>query len=126
MALLARTLANQGKLADALGWCEKAIAAERINPVHYYLAGTILQNQQEPEKAMQALQKALYLDQNFALAHFTLGRITRQLGRITESERHMRNALSLLAAMNKEEAVPESDGMTAGRLAEIVQSMQQG
>ena len=125
MALLSRTLANQGKLADALEWCEKAISAERINPVYYYLLGTILQNQGETGKAIQVFQKALYLDQNFVLAHFTLGNLTHQLGKLRESERHMRNTLSLLAAMKKEEVVPESDGLTAERLAEIVQSMLQ-
>jgi len=125
MALLSRTLANQGKLADALEWCEKAISAERINPLHYYLLGTILQNQGETGKAIQVLQKALYLDQNFVLAHFTLGNLTHQLGKFRESERHMRNTLSLLVAFKKEDVVPESDGMTAGRLSEIAQSMLQ-
>ena len=123
MSLLVRALANQGKLADALAWCEKAIAAERINPLHYYLLGTILQNQGETQKAIRAFQKALYLDQNFVLAHFALGNLTHQTVNLRESERHMRNTLSLLAAMKKEEPIPESDGLTAGRLAEIVQSM---
>ena len=43
MLLLARAYANQRKLAAALDWCDKAIAAEKLAAPAHYLRATILQ-----------------------------------------------------------------------------------
>lgn len=122
-ALLARSCANQGKLAEALEWCEKAVAAEKLNPGFHYLHATILQEQGQAEEAVIALKRALYLDQNFVLAHFSLGNVTRQQGRTKESDKHFNNAIRLLSGYSQEDILPESDGITAGRLLEIIASM---
>ncbi len=62
IALLARAYANQGKLTEALEWCEKAIVADKLNPGFYYLCATILQEQGQVEEAVKSLKQALYLD----------------------------------------------------------------
>jgi chemotaxis protein methyltransferase CheR len=54
------------------------------------------------------------------LAHFTLGNLARQQGRLKESAKHFENALSLLGACPSDEILPESDAMTAGRLSDII------
>jgi hypothetical protein len=41
-------------------------------------------------------------------------------GDLKESEKHFENVLLLLASYGPEEAVPESEGMSARRLREIV------
>lgn len=122
MALLARTYANQGGLTDALEWCQKAVAADRLNPGWCYLLSTILQEQGEVEVAVTALKRALYLDPRFALAHFALGNLTRRQGKLKESRRHFHNALSILGGYRQEQLLPESEGITAGRLIEIIRS----
>ena len=122
MTLLARAHANQGQLADALGWCEKAVAADKLNPARYYLLSTILLEQGSTEACDAALQRALYLDPNYALAHFALGNLRRHQGKHEHSRRHFRNALAVLRACGSDEVLPESEGLSAGRLAEIVQS----
>lgn len=123
MALLARLFANQGKLREALGWCERAISADKLSPTFRYLFATILQEQARHEEAVNSLRQALYLDPNFVLAHFMLGNLARQQQKFKESERHFANALTILRAYPRGEALPESDGMTAGRLAEIITAM---
>ena len=40
-----------------------------------------------------------------------------------EARRHFSNALRLLAGRPPEEVLPESDGLTAGRLTEIIKSL---
>ena len=122
IALLARIYANQGRIADALEWCNKAVAADKLNPGWCYLLATILQEQGRPGEAVAALKRALYLDQNHALAHFALGNLTRRRGKFKESGRHFRNALSILSGYRQEHVLPDSEGVTAGRLAEIIQS----
>lgn len=123
MALLARVYANQGKLTEALQWCEKAIAAEKLSPCHHYLCATILQEQARVEEASLSLKRSLYLDPNFVLAHFALGNLAQRRGKFGESEKYFRNALSLLRGYRPEALLPESEGITAGRLLEVLRSM---
>ena len=120
MTLLARVHANQGNLAEALAWCDKAIAKQKIEPGIHYLRATILQERGALDEAVRSLQKILYLDPNFALAHFTLGMIALQRGPSAASDKHFENARALLATYPPEEILPESGGITPGRLTEII------
>ncbi|HWP47218.1 MAG TPA: CheR family methyltransferase [Candidatus Limnocylindrales bacterium] len=122
-ALLAKVYANQGKLQEALSWCKKAIAINKLNPGYHYLLGLILQEQGQMEEAMVALKRALYLDQNFVLAHFVLGNLTQQQGRFKESARYFENTLRLLQGYQEGDVLPESEGMTAGKLSELIISL---
>ena len=119
----ARECANQGRLAEAVRWCEKAIAADKLNPAHYYLLATIRQEEGQTNQAAQSLNHALYLNPDFVLAHFALGNLRLSQGRHREAERHFKNALVLLRQYPRGETLPESDGLTVGRLAEIIASV---
>ncbi len=119
-ALLARVYANQGKLREALECCGKAIAAEKVNAGSHYLRATILLEQGLLQEAGASLQRALYADQDYVLAHFLLGNLARRQGKVRNARRHFENALSLLKGCDRNQVLPESDGMTAGRLAEII------
>jgi chemotaxis protein methyltransferase CheR len=120
MALLARVYANEGRLDEALEWCGKAVDAEKLNPGWHYLLATILGEQGLIEEAVAALKRALYLDPNHALAHFALGNLIRRQGRLKDSDRYLWNALSILNGYQREQILPESEGITAGRLAEMI------
>ena len=120
LSLLARAHANLGRLCDALEWCKKAIAADRLNAGLYYLQATIQQEQGEMEAASASLKQALYLDQDFVPAHFALGNLSMRRGRSKESIKHFENAAYLLKKYKQEEVLPDSEGMTAGRLSEII------
>ncbi len=119
----ARTCADQGRLEEALTSCRNAIAIERTNPAAHFLYAAICQELGWPEETIAALRKILYLDQYFILAHHALGGLFRRLGRHKESRRHLAAALDLLAARSRDEIVPESGGMTCGRLVESVRAM---
>jgi chemotaxis protein methyltransferase CheR len=121
-ALLARVYANQGKLAEASRCSEQAVAADRLNPSCHILQATILQEQGAIPEAIRALQRALYLEPNLILAHFALGNMARRQEKIREAARHFDNARTLLGACAPEQVLPEFDGITAGRLMEIIRS----
>lgn len=123
LVLLARACANQGRLADALKWCKKAIAADTLNPGYHYLLATILLEHGLLEETIQSLKKALYLDPHFVLAYFVLGNIMQKQGEPETSRKYFKNAFELASAQKPEEALPESEGMTAGRLSEIIEAM---
>ncbi|WP_266171132.1 CheR family methyltransferase [Dyella subtropica] len=119
----AREYANQGRLAEAAECCEKAMAADKLNPAPHYLYAVIQQEQGQYDLAIQSLTRAVYLDSRFVLAYFALGNLHLALGRRREAGRHFRNALELLQQLPPDDIVPESEGLSAGRLAEIVSSV---
>jgi chemotaxis protein methyltransferase CheR len=121
-SLLSRAYANQGKLGEALEWCQKAIASDRLNPSLYYLQATILEEKGDLEAAATSLKRALYLDQDFVLAHIALGNLSVRRQQPAQADRHFGNAVSLLKAYPEAAIIPESEGMTAGRLMDIINS----
>jgi chemotaxis protein methyltransferase CheR len=125
VTLAIRALANEGKLSQALAECEKAIIKEKLNPILHYLRAAILQEQNREDEAIASLKRALYLDQDLVLAHFTLGNLMLRRGNIQNTKKCFRNALSLLDLLKQDEILPESDGLTAGRFREIINATMQ-
>lgn len=119
----ARDCANQGRLSEAAEWCRKAIDADKLDPAQHYLLSAIQQEQGQQDAAAQSLMRALYLDPDFILAHYALGNLRQLQGRRREAQRHFDNALASLRTRLPDEILPESDGLTAGRLMEIILSM---
>ena len=118
-----RALANEGQLAAARTASERWIEAEKIEPAAYYLHAMISQELGEAATARRSLQRALYLDADFVLAHFALGNLARNEGHGADAGRHFGNALHLLRDMPPDAALPEADGLTAGRLSEIIETL---
>ena len=118
--LIAKILANQGRLAEALGFCEEAVSADKCNARLHYLLATILEEQKQVEEARVSLKKALYLDRNFVLAHFALANLSLRSGKVTDARKHFSNVTEILSGYKPDDIIPESEGITAGRLAEII------
>ncbi len=123
MALLAKAFANLGRLEKAIKWSRQAVNTEKLNPGHHHLLSTICQEQGDIKGSIRSLKHALYLDPEFVLAHFALGNLTLKEGRFSESMKHFNNARALLLSMEPEKILPYSDGMTAGRLTEVINAM---
>jgi len=120
----ARACADEGRLAEAVEWCGKAIVADKLNPAHYYLLATIEQERGQGDAAERALGRALYLEPDFILAHFALGNLCLAAGRRSQARRHFANALTLLRACPADVLLPEADGLSTGRLIEIISAVQ--
>ncbi|MHB9072278.1 MAG: CheR family methyltransferase [Desulfobaccales bacterium] len=118
----ARSCADLGDLAAALSWCEQAVAANRLNPAWHYLRAAILQEQDVLGDAASSLRKAIYLDQDFIMAHFALGNVTLRQGNTRGARKHFDNVLTLLDGYPPDQPLPEAEGIIAGRLREIVLS----
>lgn len=117
----ARDCADQGRLAEAAEWCHKALAADKLNPAHHYLLGTIRREQGQDEEAARSLANAIYLEPDFVIAHYALGNLRQSQGRMAEAQRHFDNALTSLRTHPAGEVIPESDGLTSGRLREFIE-----
>jgi chemotaxis protein methyltransferase CheR len=122
-SLLARALANRGDLAAALAWCDRWVVADKLDPSGHYLRAVVLQELGDNEQARRALQRAIYLHPDFVLAHFALANLARSCGTIAEAKKHFAIALELLRGYQPDDLLPESDGLTAGRLTAIITSI---
>ncbi|TAL70522.1 MAG: tetratricopeptide repeat protein [Bacteroidetes bacterium] len=118
--LLAKIAGNRGLSEESIAYCKKAIEIDKLNPEPYYLLSTISQESGKYGEAVDWLKKAIYLDSRFVIAHFGLGNLFLKLGKITESKKYFKNAGNLLKNFNDDEIIPESSGITAGRLKEII------
>jgi chemotaxis protein methyltransferase CheR len=122
LTLLARICANLGELAEARSWLEKAISKDKLNTGLHYLRAVILQEQGATEEGAFALKRTLYLDPNFVLAHFALGNLALRQKNFKEADKHFTNVLGLLVDYQPNDVLPQSDGLAAGRLKEMVMS----
>lgn len=126
LLLLSRAYANMGRLEEASRWCERAQTANPLNKTVYILLATIRQEQARGAEAVKSLKKALYLDQDFVIAHFMLGKLLSSSGGGAQAQMHIRTAHKLLETIKEDDLLPESDGMMAGRLKVILASMLKG
>ncbi|MGR3177462.1 MAG: CheR family methyltransferase [Candidatus Anammoxibacter sp.] len=123
ITLITQSYANKGELDQALEWSNKAISIDKMNPACHYLNATILLEQGRTVEVANALKRTIYLNNDFILAHFMIGNIFSQQGKLKQSDKHFKNALILLSACEPEDILPYSEGMTAGRLTETIRSM---
>lgn len=122
MAAQARQLANRGLLNESLEWCDRAIAGDKLNPSWSFLRASILLELGETAGAVLALQRTLYLDHDLVMAHFGLANLLLREGKQQQAHKHYRNAMGLLADYAAEQPLPEAEGITAGRLGEIIEA----
>ena len=126
LALGARAFANLGRFSEARKFCEQAIAADRLSAQNHYLLSIILEQQGDLAAAASSLKNVLFIDQDYLLAYLALGNLSRQVGDAGECERNFGNALRILERRDPHEVLPEADGMTAGRLAQMIRGMSKG
>ena len=122
--LMARAEENQGKLTDARRWIERALAVEKLRPSIHFLHATVLQEQEEWALAAEALEKCLYLEPEYVLAHVALADLADRSGRAEKAKRHRSLALRWLRRHTPEAIIAEAEGLTAGRLAALIEARQ--
>ena len=97
------------------------IAADKLNArLHFLRASFLMEQSGAAGEAEMALRRAIYLEPDFALAHFALGNLARRRHDATAARRSLTIALRLLAQQEPDTLLPESDNLTAGHLAEVI------
>ena len=125
-ALAAKACANLGEFEQAISWCDKAVVEDKMRADLYYLKAAILQGQNRTQEAIEFLGRAIYVEPEFVLAHFMLGNLSLNDGRQDTADKHFANTLDLLGKLEEGAIVPESGGMTAGRLMRIIEMISGG
>jgi len=120
VVLLVKIFSNQGKLNEAMEWCRRGMDIDKCNPEYYYLLALIFLEQGRTEEAISSLKSSIYLEGDHVLSHYMLGYILFQKGDRNKAGKYFSNVLNLLAQYDKESILPGSDGLSAGKLTEIV------
>lgn len=97
---LGATLANQGKLDEALPEYEAALEIRPSAELHYKL-GTALLAAHQPKPAQTHLEKAVELKPDFAEAYFELALALTDQDQLDAATRHLQKALSLQPELQK-------------------------
>ncbi len=121
-ALLAKTYANLGQLEQAQHWAERAIQEDRLLAEAHYTLALIYEEQGLREKATESLRKTLFLNREHVLAHYVLGTLYRGSGNDEMARKAWENATRILNRRRPDEVVPDSDGVTTGRLLQVVEA----
>jgi chemotaxis protein methyltransferase CheR len=123
--LLGQASANLGLWEEAERWCSQAISLDKLALRAYYTLALVFQHQGHLDAAIGAMKKVVYIDRSNVLGHFGLADLYRNQGQFPQALKSLDNARRLLAARSEEELIPDSGGITAGRLRETVIRQQQ-
>ena len=125
LGLLAHIHAKAGALRRALAWSERALEIDKSDADAHYLHATILSGLAQDAAAVRALNRALDLAPDHALAHYRLGVIALRDRAAVRARAHIEYARTILAGRPRNEMVDAIDGLTHGKLLSIVQALAQ-
>ena len=115
-----RSLANAAKWSAALSLCGRLLQEDDLDPEAHYLHGQILDHCGQAAASEAALRRALFLDRNFALAHYHLGLSSAVRGDAAQAVRALRNARQALRDIDDTAEVRAGDGLRAAELRALV------
>ncbi|MNF98754.1 Tetratricopeptide repeat protein [compost metagenome] len=118
---MVRSWADQQRGDEAEPWLQRALALDPTSAGAHWLAAMLAQQAGDEQAAVTELQKVLYLDPEFILAHFHLARLLRGHG--AGRARALRNCRELLARQPPEAPVPQGDGLSCAQLLRLCEQL---
>ncbi len=122
LLLMGRIELARNDLGQAVKYLDQAIAIDKLNAHAYYLRSAIHQSAGDDAGAIKALKNTIFLDSAFITAHFTLACLYKQRGQDRLANKGWENVLRLMSDRDKDEIVPDANGVTFGKLEEIVKA----
>lgn len=115
-----RALADRAEWGDALAVCNRLLETDPMNAAAHLYRGLVLEGMGDGTAAEDALRKALYLDKDFVIARFHLGRIRQDQGKAKGAAQAFRSALRAMEGLAQDCALPHGDGLAVADVAAIV------
>lgn len=122
VSLIVKAFANLGNLSEAHKWGLKLLSLNGTDASHYYLMATILMEMNDAASAGEILKRALYFNPHHLLSQYMMGMIAVKFGKGQSGKKHFKNVMEILEPFQDSEVIPEADGLTAGRLREMVRN----
>lgn len=120
--LLARAQANLGELDEALDHALNAVETDKLCPEYHYLLAMIQLEKDAQEEAGRSLRRVVYLDERHLMALFSLGHLALRQQKFKTAKKYFENTLQLLQSFNDDVLLQEGEGITAGRLRELIRA----
>jgi chemotaxis protein methyltransferase CheR len=114
-----RYLADRGEWQGAAEYGQRLLDRDRMNPAIHFYRALIFENLGVAEEEERSLRQAIYLDRNFALAHYHLGLALKRHGEMRAAARSFGNVLKVLARTAGEAIVGAGPEVTATGLKEL-------
>ena len=116
-----RQLADRGEWQDAAEYGQRLLNQDRLNPAIHFYQALIFENLGIATESERSLRQALYLDRNFALAHYHLGLALKRERRTREAARSFGNVLRVLGGLPDDAVVEAGPGVTVTALKKLAQ-----
>ena len=94
---------------------------DNLTPLGHFYHALVLEQMGRRQEAETALNRAIYLDRDFVLAHYHKGLLLQNGKDFAGAARSFRNVLALLRPMAPDRRFDEADGISAADLAELAQ-----
>ncbi|MEX0644603.1 MAG: protein-glutamate O-methyltransferase CheR [Parvularculaceae bacterium] len=114
-----RRLANTGSWNEASLACARYCAANPLDPEAHFLMALLHEHRGESDAAAGALGRALYIDAEFALAHYHAAMESAARLDLASARRSLRNVFKSLRTAQDTDLVLSGDGLTAGELRDL-------
>lgn len=120
--LIAKSYANMGIYTKGLAMMEELISSSPI-PEYYYFYAAILIEQENWAEAEKNLVKALYLKPDYLSARLSLFLALKKLDKNEKAAKEGTNLLNDIKDYDRNELLPDMEGMTAGSLRQMIDLM---
>ncbi|MDG2521007.1 CheR family methyltransferase [Caulobacter segnis] len=111
-----QTAADAGRYDAALALSREAISERPEAAELHFIEGVVLYAVDRMEEAEKALRRALYLNREFALAHYHLGLLLAATGRKPSGRRSLATAAKIAGTLSSDARLTAGSGLTAGAL----------
>ena len=116
-----KQIADQGDIEKAAQCCEKLLEREKLNPVAHFYYALVLEQMGRRRETQDSLQRAIYLDRSFIVAHYYLGLIQQRAAEPKQALRCFRNVLNLVSGLKDDQLIPAADEFTVAELKQLTQ-----
>ena len=121
--LLIKSYSNSGILIKGEKTIKKLLLNNAATSEIYYLYASFLKEQNEINESEIVLKKAIYLNHRHILSHLMLGDISSINDKKNIAVKYYKTVIELLEKYNDNDILPDSDGLTAGRIKALAISM---
>ena len=114
-----RRLAEDFQVPQALLAARRARQLDEFNVEAHYLGGVLARRMHRLDEAIEALERACYLEKTLVMGHFLLGHIYQQKKKNALAKLHYEQVFEALEPRAADELVRFAEGMSVRMLRDI-------
>jgi chemotaxis protein methyltransferase CheR len=104
--------AHEGKLNEALTYCNMALLIDDLLPEAYFFRGLVFEMFAFTEDSLREYGKAILLNSDFVMPYYKLGKLCALTRQHKLGSRQLQNCMKLMAKIDRDTVIPYSGGIT--------------